>query len=56
MPKVNGKYLVCGSFVKVVNVTDRHVEVVWGHNGQTPRRHCDRFISLKMIPHFKEVH
>ena len=55
MVKVNGKYLVCGSFVKVVKVTDRHVEVVWGHNGQTPKRQGDRFLSLKLVPHFQEV-
>jgi hypothetical protein len=55
MVKVGGKYLVCGHYVKVVKVTDRYVEVKWGHNGMTPKRVCDRFLSLKLVPHFKEI-
>jgi hypothetical protein len=55
MVKVNGKYLVCGHYVKVVKVTDEHIEVVHGHNGTTPRRQCDRFKPLSLIPYFKEV-
>jgi hypothetical protein len=52
---VGRKYLVCGHYVKVVKVTDEHIEVVHGHNGVTPKRQCDRFKSLGLIPYFKEV-
>jgi hypothetical protein len=52
---IGGKYLVSGRFVKVVKVTDEHIEVVWGHNGVTPKRQCDRFISRSLIPYFKEA-
>jgi hypothetical protein len=55
MVNVNGKYLVSGRYVKVVNVTDDHIEVVWGYNGQKPVRKCDRYLSVKLIPHFKPV-
>lgn len=51
---VGRKYLVCGKYVKVVEIGDR-IEVVWGHNGQTPKRDGDRFISRNLVPHFKEI-
>jgi len=53
--QVNGKYLVSGRYVKVVGITADRVEVVWGYNGQRPVRQCDRFISTKLISHFKPV-
>lgn len=55
MVEVGKKYIFSGSFVKVAKITDTHIEVKWGHNGQTPRRQCDRFIPVKRLPMFKEV-
>jgi hypothetical protein len=55
MVKINGKYLISGRYVKVVGVTDTHIQVVWGYNGQSPIRQCDRYIPISSGNRFVEV-
>ena len=53
MVEVGKKYQVFKSrYVKVVKVTDRHIEVVHAVNGQTPVRQADRFFPLSWEKHF----
>ena len=53
MLEIGKKYLVFKShYVKVVKVTDRHIEVVHAVNGQSPARNGDRFFPLHWEKHF----
>lgn len=53
MVEIGKKYRVFGThYVKVVKVTDKHIEVVHAINGSTPRRQADRFFPLKWAKHF----
>ena len=53
--KVGGKYMFSGRYVKVVKVGGMYIEVVWAHNGQTPKRKADRFISRCFDQYWKEI-
>ncbi|NBS69619.1 hypothetical protein EBT31_12005 [bacterium] len=54
--QVGKRYTVFGTrYVKVVKISDRHIEVVHGMNGQTPRRYGDRFFPVRWSKHFQEI-
>lgn len=53
--QINRKYLVSGRYVKVTAITPTHIQVVWGHNGSTPVRQCDRMFPIRMARYFRPV-
>jgi hypothetical protein len=52
--QVGKRYKVFTHHVRVVRITDQHIEVVHAINGQTPRRNCDRYFPLHWTKHFQE--
>lgn len=52
---IGSKYYVSGRYVKVVKISDQYIQVVWGYNGQSPKRIADRFLSVGLLPYFVEV-
>jgi hypothetical protein len=51
--QIGQTYKVYGTHhVKVVDITNTHIEVVHAVNGSTPHRQCDRFFPLRYADRF----